>query len=520
MKIRWNNRYVRWGLTAFFVISANILLYYLLFQSEKIALGFNSITSILMPVVFGFIMAYLLTPLLNKIEENIIRKILSKCKVKDSLKVRKYTRILSVTLTMSLFLLLIYSLIRMMLSQIVPSIESIISNFDTYIDNISEWIDKILEDNPEIQIYAENMLDRYSTELENFLNDTVLSKSTEFLKTISLSIWGIFKVTWNFFVGIIISIYLLSSKEMFSTQAKKLCYAFFEKDSANVIINNLRFTHNTFISFIGGKIVDSIIIGLLCFIGTTFLGTPYKVLVSVIIGVTNVIPFFGPFLGAIPCTILVLVVDPMHPLNVVYFIIFILILQQIDGNLIGPKILGSSTGLSSFWVIFSITLFGGFFGVFGMIIGVPVFAVIYVAIKSKVNSKLIKKDLPITSDIYSDVECVDDAGVHAYDIKGRRAAIKKRNEIKREGKSYDGELLSGMSFISNVEEWKRRVPVRWDDASTITKTVYAYSKGTDETAAETPVGEKKTTVEPNPSPETGFSSEVYESFISEELKEH
>ena len=170
---------------------------------------------------------------------------------------------------------------------------------------------------------------------------------------------------------------MLASKERFAGQIKKVIYAVFERDTANITIRNFRFTHRTFIGFLPGKVIDSICIGILCFIGTSIMGTPYPALVSVIIGVTNIIPFFGPFLGAIPSTILIFVVDPMHPLNCVYFVIFVFVLQQFDGNILGPKILGDSTGLTGFWVIFAITLFGGLYGVLGMIVGVPIFAVIY-----------------------------------------------------------------------------------------------------------------------------------------------
>lgn len=209
------------------------------------------------------------------------------------------------------------------------------------------------------------------------------------------------------------------------------------------------------------------------------LRTPYAALISVIIGVTNIIPFFGPFLGAIPSAVLILVVDPMHPLNCVYFIIFILILQQVDGNLIGPKILGDSTGLSGFWVIFSITLFGGMFNVLGMIVGVPIFAIIYAAVRSYVNSALIKKKMPIKSAVYESIECVDDAGIHTMDNQERRRAIKSRNLEKKEAKSeetpdrQEENLVSGMKFISNIEEWKRRMPVRWDDRNVIAREHFA-----------------------------------------------
>lgn len=479
LKIRWKNQYIKWGLTALLVIMGSIMFYYLLFHSSNIVSAFNVVVRIMMPVVFGFILAYLLTPVLNTIEQKIMYPLRKVLKLKDGPKTHKRIRMLSVLITTLLFYMIIHLLVSMLVSQIVPSIQNIVSNFDTYVTNFTTWMNQLLADNPDIKDYAVNLINRYSVELERFLNETVLSKSSELIKTVSLGVLGIFKTLWNFIIGFIISIYLLGSKEKFAVQAKKLVYACYNSDSANVIINNFRFAHNTFIGFISGKILDSLIIGMLCFIGTTLMQTPYAVLISVIIGVTNIIPFFGPFLGAIPSTILILVVDPMHPLNCIYFVIFILILQQVDGNIIGPKILGDSTGLSGFWVIFAITLFGGLFDVLGMIVGVPIFAIIYAAVRSHVNSALIKKNMPIKSGIYENIECVDEAGIHIIDNQERRRLIKTRNLEKKEQKNdnhnhedHEKELISGMRFISNVEEWKRRVPVRWNDANAVERKAF------------------------------------------------
>lgn len=483
MKLKWKNQYIRWGLTALLVIMGSIMFYYLLFHSSNIKSAIDIMVGIMMPVVFGFILAYLLTPVLNSIEQRILYPLRRLLKLKEGPKSHARTRMLGVLVTALLFYFAIHLLISMLVSQIVPSIQNIVSNFDTYMTNFTAWMNQLLADNSEIKDYAINLINRYSEELERFLNETVLTKSSELIKTVSLSVLGIFKTLWNFIIGFIISIYILGSKEKFAVQAKKLLYACYQPDSANVIINNFRFAHNTFIGFISGKILDSLIIGLLCLIGTTMLRTPYAALISVIIGVTNIIPFFGPFLGAIPSAVLILVVDPMHPLNCVYFIIFILILQQVDGNLIGPKILGDSTGLSGFWVIFAITLFGGMFNVLGMIVGVPIFAIIYAAVRSYVNSALIKKKMPIKSAVYESIECVDDAGIHTMDNQERRRAIKSRNLEKKEAKSeetpdrQEENLVSGMKFISNIEEWKRRMPVRWDDRNVIARedfTVPAY----------------------------------------------
>lgn len=414
MKINLRNKYIKWGTTAFLVIAASICFYYLMFHGANIKLGIVTATQVVLPVVLGFITAYLLTPVLNIVEYRLLIPFCNRCKIKETKKRNSLIRGCGIIITLFLFIAVIYILISMLLSEIVPSIANIASNFDVYIDNITNWVNKTLEDNPELGSYAIKAIDKYSGELEVWLNDVVFTQSSELIKKVSLSIINVLSILWDFVIGVIIAIYVMASKEKFTGQAKKITYAVFERDTANAVIRNFRFTHRTFIGFIGGKIVDSIIIGLLCFIGTTLMNTPYTVLVSVIIGVTNVIPFFGPFLGAIPCSILIFVVDPTHPLNTVYFAIFILLLQQFDGNILGPKILGDSTGITGFWVIFSITLFGGLFGVLGMIIGVPIFAVIYAAIKSLVNSALQKKELPDTTELYVDLDKVDEDGLHPY----------------------------------------------------------------------------------------------------------
>ncbi len=431
MKMKLNNKYVRWGLTAFLVIAASICFYYLIFHISNFKANIAVIADILMPIVFGLVMAYLLTPVLNFIDHRLLIPLCNKIGIRETVKRNKMLRGCSILITSFLFFFLVYALVAMLLSQIVPSIQSIVANFDTYLNNIIIWLDELLASHSEIKNYVVKNIDRYSGELELWLNNTVLTKTSELIKTISISVLSTLGVLWNFVLGFIISIYVLANKERFAGQAKKIIYALFERDSANIVINNFRFTHKTFIGFVGGKILDSAIIGVLCFIGTSLLQLPYAVLVSVIIGVTNIIPFFGPFLGAIPTTILIFVVDPSHPLNCLYFVLFILALQQFDGNILGPKILGNSTGITGFWVIFSITLFGGLFGVLGMVIGVPLFAVFYAIIKAFVNNALRKKNMPEDTAAYIKVGAVDDTGFHDYDPEYyKRNTIRKKRSIK------------------------------------------------------------------------------------------
>lgn len=406
MKFHIDKKFIYWGVTSFLVIAAGLCFYYLLFHGVNISNAFHTVIRITMPILDGFLLSYLLTPVLNGIEDRFVIPLCRKCKWETgSKKNKKKIRAVSIILTIIAVALALYVFFATVIPQLVRSIQSIILQFPIYINNLNGWATKLLADNPDIEAAVMDVLDKYSGELNNFLNHNLLPKMNELIRDVSLSLLSFLMRLWNLIIGFIISIYILGSKELFAGQAKKMAYAVFETKTANAVISNVRFTHKTFSGFMVGKIIDSIIIGLICFAGTNIMGTPYAVLISVIIGVTNVIPFFGPYLGAIPSALLILMVNPLQCL---YFIIFILILQQFDGNILGPKILGDSTGLSGFWVIFSITLFGGLFGILGMIAGVPVFAVIYAGVRALVNQFLRKKDLPTDTSQYMNVGSIEE----------------------------------------------------------------------------------------------------------------
>lgn len=390
MNFRIDKKYIRWGVTAFLVLAAGISFYYLLFHGNNISKGLKSLLAVTTPILDGLILAYLMNPILNFTEKKLVFPL---CRRLHKRTVRR----ISICLTVLVVAIALYAFFAAIIPQLVSSIRSIIFQFPIYINNLTLWVTNVLEDNPTIETAVTEVLDRYSAVLGNFLNNSFMPRMNELIRNLSVSLLGLLGRLWNLIIGFVISIYILGSKEIFLGQAKKIVYAFFEKKVANAVISNVNFTHRTFSGFIVGKVIDSIIIGLICFVGTSLMGTPYAILVSVIVGTTNIIPFFGPYLGAIPSAFLVLMVDPLQCL---YFIIFIIILQQFDGNILGPKILGNSTGLSGFWVIFSITLFSGLFGILGMIAGVPVFAVIYAAVKSVVNHLLRAKELPTDIEDY------------------------------------------------------------------------------------------------------------------------
>ena len=405
MKLHMNKRYLHIGITAFLVIAASICFYYLVFHGDRFSAQLKNFFTIISPVLYGIIFAYLMTPMVNGIERRLLIPIFEKNGKPISKKHKKIFRIVSVFLTLFIVCQLIYGFFSILIPNIVKSIKSISYQFPYYVQNLTIWSAKFLEDHPDIEKMVVNFLDTYSEEFSNYLNDSIVPQMETLVKQVSLSLISVLKLLWNFIIGIVISVYVLFSKETFAGQAKKIVFALMSKKTANHFIRDVRFTSDTFIGFISGKIIDSIIIGFICFAGTSILKMPYALLISVIVGVTNIIPFFGPYLGAVPSTILILMVNPIQSF---YFILFILVLQQVDGNVIGPKILGQSTGLSGFWVIFSITVFGGIMGIPGMIIGVPFFAVLYAMTRRITNKMLSKKGLPLETYKYLDVDYIEE----------------------------------------------------------------------------------------------------------------
>lgn len=408
MKLQFNKRYLRIAITAFCVIAASICFYYLVFHGDRFSAQVNAFFKVINPVLYGIIFAYLMTPMINSIERYILSPVFKQMGYEITDKRKKHLRLLSIIITLLIICFLIYGFFSILIPNIIQSVRSISYQFPYYVQNLTNWSARFLEDNPDIEKLVIQFLDTYSEEFMSYLNNSIVPQMETLVKQVSISLISALKVLWNFIIGMIISIYVLYSKELFAGQAKKVVFALFQTKTANQFIKDIRFASDTFIGFISGKIVDSIIIGFICFACTSIMQMPYALLVSVIVGVTNVIPFFGPYLGAIPSAILILMVNPLKS---VYFIIFILILQQIDGNFIGPKILGQSTGLSGFWVIFSITVFGGIMGIPGMIIGVPFFAVLYALGRRMINRMLKRKGLPQETSQYQNLDYIDENAV-------------------------------------------------------------------------------------------------------------
>ncbi len=403
---KFTNKYMKWGLTALIVLILAICFVCLIFKGQAIGAGLKMILRVTMPVIDGLIIAFIATPVMNWIEEKLFFPLCRKLNINaEKPKVKKRLRAGSVLLTFLFIGFIIYSFFMIVIPELAMSIQGIVTRFPTYINNLIDLTDKLLADNPDVEAYIEGILSTYYKDLDNLLDNTVMPTVNNFILSASKGVLGMLKSLYNLIIGLIISLYILSGKEKFASQAKKICYALFDRPVANQVISACRFTNKTFIGFLGGKIVDSAIIGVLCFFGTSVLKIPYAVLISVIVGVTNIIPFFGPYIGAIPSALLVLMINPG---KCIPFILFVLALQQLDGNVIGPKILGESTGLSGFWVIFSITFFGGLWGVAGMVVGVPLFAVLYAGISYMINRFLAKKALSTNTLDYDKLDYIDE----------------------------------------------------------------------------------------------------------------
>ncbi len=375
------------------VIVIALILVLAMFRWDTVKSLFSVVMSIFEPIIWGAVIAFIMNPIMKNAESFLSRFIFRK-------KPRpKLCRALGVLFATLVFLLVIVVIIMSVIPEIISNIPGIYDGIRyDLLPGLQNWASKVLADNPSIaDIVSRELSDIGSTVQQ------VLSNIVPRLQNFLVSLFDFANSVKNFVFGIIVAIYFLLSKESLQTQAKKFIVANFSEDTYR---NIFRFTHNTnsaLLNFIYGKVIDSLIIGVLCCIGMLILRMPYVMIISIIIGITNIIPIFGPFIGAIPGAILVLIAEPK---KVIWFIVFIILLQQLDGNIIGPRILGSKIGLSPFWMLFSIIIFGSMFGIVGMIVGVPLFAVAYDLLNGYVNSKLREKNMP-TDDEYYMMSAVD-----------------------------------------------------------------------------------------------------------------
>ncbi len=386
MKIKLNSNIAKRTISNIIVVSVGIILFFIIKNLGGIFNKVGEIIKLLMPFIYGFAMAYLLAIPLKFLEDKVL-------KFMDKKNQYKAKRFISITITYISAAILISIVFSILVPELSRSIYTLLENIPDYIKALEEYINNIVialnlnGDMVEDIVKDFNSISKYITSIAG----TAVLDLFQFSANITQYIL-------NIFIATIISIYLLAGKEKFFAQIKKFLYAMLPEKPVKYVIELTRSSHKTFIGFLGGKLLDSLIIGIICFVGMKIFKMPYPLLVSFIIGITNIVPVFGPFIGAVPSVIIIFIASPIKAL---WFILFILVLQQFDGNILGPKILGNSTGLTAFWVMFAILLGNGLFGVVGMILGVPTFAVIYSIIGSVINNALKEKGLPVEAKEYA-----------------------------------------------------------------------------------------------------------------------
>lgn len=460
MKYKWDKKYLYWGITAFAVIIA-VRMFDAIFisgaapsgtaASGNTALGTTAVGTFiskllgaLSPVFYGFAFAYLLNPVEIFFEKNVFMKLSARKREKNDpshnygnevmIKTKKRARIFGVVCAMVTFFLIITGVILIILPQLISTVQKLVNNMEGYVNETTKWINEQLTNYPDVQKWLNTNLDQATSYITEWLKDTLMPQMSNILAAFSNGVFTVVQVFTNVFFGIVIAIYFLNSKELFAAQLKKVLYSVASPRYGNAVVRNMREIHRTFGGFLSGKIIDSLIIMMIFMIILTLFNFPYAVLCSVVMGIFNIIPVFGPFIGAIPCALLVLLEDPIYFL---YFIGVVIIVQQLDGNVIGPMVLGGSTGLSSFWIIFSLLLGQSIFGFIGLIIGIPLFAVIYSIFRARVGGRLKSKGLPSDSNVYRKVAYVDESTgelITLYEYNERQNIKHEQEELQKQTK--------------------------------------------------------------------------------------
>ena len=380
MKDPFKRRYLYLSLAIFTSVSLSIIVFFAVYRFQGIGDSLHTLSEILAPFIYGGVVAYLLRPVCNHYEKFFANLLPAKMK--------KLASSLAVGLSLVTGILVVYVLIIMIVPQLYQSITSLWRSLPDKVSQFMTWARATFGEDEELLHLFNTSYTALYTELETWAQNTLMPYVTSIVSGVGTSVYKVLMFLYNLLIGLIVACYLLASRKKFARQSVLIVRSMLKPRWADMFLSEVSFIDRMFGGFIDGKILDSAIIGVLCYIGCLLFKFPNPLLVSAIVGITNVIPFFGPFIGAVPSTLLIMIEDPIKGL---WFILFVLALQQLDGNVIGPKILGDRTGLSSFWVLFTIVLFGGLWGVVGMVVGVPLFAVIYDVVKKLVRQGLNKK---------------------------------------------------------------------------------------------------------------------------------
>lgn len=381
MKDPKKQRYFYAMMAGFGTISLSVLFFFFLYRLQGIGNVISQLSTILAPFIYGGIIAYLLRPMCNSLEAFF--------QLRLPKKMRRLANAFAVVFSLMVGILVVYALITMVVPQLVESVVTLWNALPTKMEQLVNWATETFGKDERVVQFVEKNYRSYFTDIDKWVQANVIPQVSSLVTNVGTSVWQVLKFVYNILIGLIVAVYVLHGRKRFGKQARLIVRSIFSDRWADRILEEVEFIDRMFGGFIDGKIIDSAIVGVLCYIGCTVLKIPSALLVSVIVGVTNVIPFFGPVIGAVPSTLLILIDSPLKAL---WFLIWVIVLQQLDGNVIGPKILGNRTGLSGFWVMFSIILFGGLWGIVGMIICVPLFAVIYDTVRRLVRRGLRRRN--------------------------------------------------------------------------------------------------------------------------------
>ena len=392
-------RYIYGMLSGFGAISLSVLFFFTLYRIQTLGEVVDKVVKILMPFVYGGVIAYLLCPMCNMFSDYFTRTLPKRF--------RKMAEPLAMTLSLLVGGLIVYALIIMIAPQLYKSIVSIWEMLPGEAEALFNWLQLTYGESEVMQGVLNYLMTSYDTlysTIDSWATGTLVPYITNIVTGVGMGVWKVLIFLKDFLIGVIAALYLLANRKVFARQGRLIIRSVLKPRWAELVLEEISFVDKMFGGFIEGKLVDSAIIGVLCYIGCLIFKFPNPMLVSAIVGVTNVIPFFGPFLGAIPSILLILIESPIKAL---WFGLFVLGLQQLDGNIIGPKILGDATGVSSFWVLFSILLFGGLWGLVGMIVAVPLFAVLYDIIRRLVFRGLRNKGCSAELEEYQTIRAAE-----------------------------------------------------------------------------------------------------------------
>ena len=415
MKRKIQNEYIYWGITALSVIALGILFYFTILRFDNIIKIIGKILYIFRPLLYGIIIAFILTQSFNFFNRKFI-KLLSK-RSKDTIKVKKESKIISISISILILLLILFWIFYLLIPKLLISVVGIVEMLPDSIVKVESWLENILKGNPAIENIILTMINDSSKSILSYLSEGILPKMENIVTTVTVGLNGMYEFLRDFTIGIVFSVYLLINKNKYVSEMKKFIYTFLGIKKGNSLLQGARYSYNIFNGFIKGKLLTSVALGIVCYIAMILFKMPYAALISLIVAITNIIPFFGPIIGWVPGVILLLLINPIQAL---YFTIIIIVLQQIEGNILSPKIVGDSIGLSGFWVLFSIMIFGGIFGLVGMIIGVPIFAIFYHFASYQLKKYLAKKDLPSETADYEDLKYIDETTKKVVKIKSSR----------------------------------------------------------------------------------------------------